>query len=136
MSKFFDVTTMTAQEVFDASAKHILAQGRPSIEPDSGLCLYRCDDGRMCAAGIFISDDVYRAEYHEEQSWGHLVSLYPAEFPYQHHDLIMALQEAHDWSGGQSGGGGSNAETFIRLYKDMMRTVALDNNLSAAVLGD
>lgn len=46
-----------AQRLFDKVATHLLAQNEKSIA--YGTCLYRTDNGLMCAAGCLISDDDY-----------------------------------------------------------------------------
>ena len=52
---------MTLQEVFDKAAKHLLTQGKRSVDSEGG-CLYRGTDGSMCAVGCLISDEAYSAE--------------------------------------------------------------------------
>ena len=47
--------TVTKQEVFDTVVNGIIAQGGPSIGPADlmlciGICRYRSDNGRKCAA--------------------------------------------------------------------------------------
>jgi hypothetical protein len=48
------------QETFDAVAKHLLTQG--CVSTRNGICAYRGEDGRKCAAGILIPDEKYRPE--------------------------------------------------------------------------
>lgn len=51
---------MTAQEVFDKVATHLLKQGVCSADDDNDReCLYRGPNGTMCAAGALIPDDKY-----------------------------------------------------------------------------
>lgn len=55
--------SMTAQEVFDAVATHLLTQNARSVTEDSpGTCLYRGPEGRKCAIGALIPDSLYRPE--------------------------------------------------------------------------
>lgn len=52
------------KEIFDRVEKHLLAQNSKSLsceEPDN-MCMYRGEDGKMCAVGCLISDDNYSHE--------------------------------------------------------------------------
>ena len=79
----------TEQEVFDQAVKHLLTQNAVSTGSD-GSCKYRGDNGLICAAGCFISDDEYGPEM-EGKGWCFLLST-----PQEHKDLISELQEIHD----------------------------------------
>lgn len=46
--------TRTNQEIFDTCLTHLRAQGRRSIDPISGFCVYRGPDGLKCAIGALI----------------------------------------------------------------------------------
>ncbi len=83
---------MSAQELFEKVANHLLKQGKRSID-SNGYCLYRSDDGLMCAAGILIPNEVYHESF-ECHDW--LTLIERRDFPTQHKDLIMALQNVHD----------------------------------------
>jgi hypothetical protein len=48
----------TDQEIFDTVAKHLLAQGERAIT-ENGACAYRGVEGRKCAIGCLIPDEVY-----------------------------------------------------------------------------
>jgi len=50
---------MTAQELFDKVATHLITQGKPSL-CTYGFCKYRGDGGLMCAIGCLIPDDKYK----------------------------------------------------------------------------
>lgn len=87
----YDLGTMTAQEVFEASASHLLIQSIRSIKGEK--CLYNYN-GLRCAAGIFLSD------YHDDiledadTSWHSLVERSVA--PKEHAGLLTSLQSIHD----------------------------------------
>ncbi len=52
---------MSPQELFDTVATHLLTQRKPAMARDAGgseTCCYRTEDGRKCAAGCLIPDDV------------------------------------------------------------------------------
>jgi hypothetical protein len=89
----FPFETMTAQEVFDKVAKHLLTQAKPSLL-GSGKCAYRGRDGSMCAAGCLIPDDKYYSGM-EDLAWDELVE---KGFIPQHpqRGLILKLQSVHD----------------------------------------
>lgn len=56
---------MNKQEIFDYVSKHLLAQGRKSMIPDTvkergEVCAYRSEDGAsMCAVGCLIREEDY-----------------------------------------------------------------------------
>lgn len=82
----------TEQEIYDIVAAHMLKQKSRSV--DSGdKCAYRGDDGRKCAAGCLIPDEVYDSKY-EDILWQYLVIDY--DFPHNHAELIAKLQQIHD----------------------------------------
>ena len=56
--KYVDPRPLTPLQIFDASVKHILEQGKPSVS-SNGSCAYRTECGLQCGASIFISDDEY-----------------------------------------------------------------------------
>ena len=50
-----------AQDLFEAVARHMFAQGRQSRDDSLyyGACCYRSPDGLMCAVGAVLPDAVY-----------------------------------------------------------------------------
>lgn len=53
---------MTAQEVFDKVATHLLTQNKRSLREEFGFvngCAYRGDSNLKCAAGCLIPDEEY-----------------------------------------------------------------------------
>lgn len=86
---------LTAQELFDATVKHLAEQGGPSKDTQ-GRCYYRWFGGHRCAAGVNIRDDEYRSEME-------MISVYeldekgllPARLE-PHIELLSQLQGAHD----------------------------------------
>ncbi len=80
--------TMSAQEVFDKVAEHLLTQNKKSIGLNGGCC-YRGENGLTCAAGCLIPDDKYSPQM-ERQPWGDIcVSRW-------NFSLITDLQITHD----------------------------------------
>lgn len=91
MTQVYDITTMTVQEVFEASARHLFNQGWRSLADDNYSCSYRGSGGRMCAAGIFITD---YDDSMEDVPWHILVRT--GRVPKDHINLISQLQSVHD----------------------------------------
>jgi len=98
--KYYDITQMTAQEVFDASVSHVIEQGEQSR--NAGVCKYRSKDGLLvCAAGIFLTDGEARAADEVSALWVNLygcegcVSMFP-RLKGSYDRLIRGLQRAHD----------------------------------------
>lgn len=87
---------LTAQQVFDISKNHLLAQKEKStVDPtslSSANCKYRGPNGLMCAAGPFLKDGA--AESCEGFNWADLVV--EGTVPDNNADLISVLQECHD----------------------------------------
>jgi len=57
---------VTRREVFEKVKKHLLKQGQPALNRD-GECVYRSDEGLMCAVGCLIPKRLYKASL-ENQS--------------------------------------------------------------------
>lgn len=93
---------MTQQEMFDKVWQHFVVEGNPPAVDGEGLrCMYRTDDGRRCAFGVLLPDELYKIAM-EGKSPAYLVREYPelgralgisvetaGEF-------ILWLQSAHD----------------------------------------
>jgi hypothetical protein len=50
---------MTAQEIFDKVATHLLTQNKQAMNEDDQVCVYRTDGGLKCAVGVLIPDEDY-----------------------------------------------------------------------------
>ena len=64
----------TNQEAFDKVVRHLVAQGRPAINAN-GSCAYLSEDGRKCAAGCLIPEDVINLDF--GGTWPELRATYP-----------------------------------------------------------
>ena len=64
---------MDNQEFFDKATSGFLKQGVLSVDK-TGECVYRCDDGRRCAVGFVVPDELYRFEFE-----GHAIETLIAE---------------------------------------------------------
>lgn len=90
---------MNKQEQFDIMVNHLLKQNARSETQggDEGdpICLYRHSDGRKCAVGVLIPDELYEAEM-EGNNPRQLLHLYPELCAYIDKDLAGYLQNTHD----------------------------------------
>lgn len=94
---------LTEQDAFDIVAYNLLRQNERSIGRDGIKCLYRAPDGRRCAIGWLMPDDVYNPGYE-----GNGVSNLSALLFGRRHEspfarmldrllpLLRSLQEVHD----------------------------------------
>lgn len=93
----------TMQQEFDAVVQHLYKQGRPAMG-EGGDCLYRSEDGLMCAVGCRIPDSTYD-ETMEYTPVNSLVQIFPDQLPeeiYQYADMFQGLQYVHDgWYRGE-----------------------------------
>jgi hypothetical protein len=96
--------TMTAQEFYDKTCKHLVEQGRRAADVE-GNCLYRMPQSTgsplKCAAGIHIPDEEYIPKM-EQKSVSQLIDMgliSPESVLGYHLELADLLQKAHDWTG-------------------------------------
>lgn len=91
------------QEIFDKVYTHLEQQGGASAL-ETGACLYRSEDGKMCAVGCLIPDDKYDPKF-EGEPVDELIYAPDGWKPEwftgdKHSDDIVSflwkLQEAHD----------------------------------------
>lgn len=81
------------QEVFDRVVNHLRSQGGPAVDWQEG-CQYKTYDGKKCAAGCLIPDELYNAII-EGKSWRE-VAEYLNITSECDQILIRELQKAHD----------------------------------------
>ena len=95
---------MKQQEIFNKASAHLRSMDGPSLDDRGDSCMYRGEDGAMCAVGVFISDEHYftdmegggidgsnmRAREAVALSWGQDCLDAPQL------DLLSDLQNAHD----------------------------------------
>ena len=120
--------SMSAQEVFDIVAVHLLRQGQKSTVlvpcPVRGtICAYRGYNGTRCAAGILIRNDEYR-EGMEGNSWFAVVTAWPdLAARIGNPALVIDLQVLHDTTNPEEWNGG-------------LRSIALIKGLSCQCIDD
>lgn len=88
----------TKQGIID----HILANYKGRSTNSNGTCLYRGDNGRRCAVGVFIPDDDYTLEMECKSAAEIWREFYPLRqiLPFEASDL-MILQQCHDEGSGE-----------------------------------
>lgn len=85
----------TKQFEFDAVVNHLFAQGGPAVSQGGG-CSYRNPEGKMCAVGCRIPDDIYQPAM-EGKYLTDLMSQFrvPEEIA-QYSGMFNDLQQMHD----------------------------------------
>jgi hypothetical protein len=125
--------SLNKQEAFDKAARGIILQGGPSREDGSACCLYRGPDGRRCAIGHLIPDELYDPDmegrgittpvvispirnFLTSQGWDSEEDVY----------FLMGLQEIHD--------NASMSRDFINDFIEYAAMFAAKYNLNTSVL--
>lgn len=128
------------QEIFDAVARGLAAQGRKSY--DYRGCVYRAENGCKCAVGQLIPDDRYDPRFDDKGAGGgirrvldnvilgELLSEWKGN--YKVVNLLASLQSAHD--GARSHGVGDGTFTRVWEYNGIAR--CLKNVASSYGLDD
>ena len=65
--------TLTKQEMFDKAVRHLLTQRSRSLDKENEFYAYRGEEGKMCAIGIFIPNELYNEDLEHKQChdiWG------------------------------------------------------------------
>ncbi len=104
--------TMTAQEVVNVVVAGLRGQGwQRSKRPDLHVCQYRGVDGRKCAVGHLIPDDVYNPDWDRKGSGARCIveDCWALAHLAPHVGLLEQLQGAHD------GADGAGMEERVRL---------------------
>jgi len=87
---------MTEQEVFDKVVAYLRQQNYVPAETQ-GTCVYRGDNGRMCAVGCLIPDELYSGDLERTSSDDVCAVLGPKGWaPAEHKELLSDLQWMHD----------------------------------------
>lgn len=87
----------TKQQEFDAVVAHLYKQGRPAQREDGG-CMYRTEDGGMCAVGCRIPDSQYIPAM-ENKPFSRLMKDSSKELPGEfkaYSEMFSELQRVHD----------------------------------------
>lgn len=125
---------MTRQEIFDKVVAHFAVQREVAAE--YGMCMYRTPDGRKCAIGALIPDEVYSQRL-EDKSVDTLFLEFPdimraSGLSDDDSRFLFALQHAHDRCTFSN-------EPFLNYFSHSMRLLAdtykLDDS-SLVLLGE
>lgn len=108
----FDFHGKTAQETFDYVVRALAEQGGPAWGPindrdEVGGCLYRAPDGRKCAFGQVLPDELYTPSMENHyipvvirkigaDGTDKALSTQFAQWVCEHLDMLRELQAAHD----------------------------------------
>jgi hypothetical protein len=123
---------MTEQEIYDKVARHLLIQGKPSLDTSPGAspkCLYLHPQpdpkpDLMCAAGCLMDMTKYSPDMEYKPATDHeIAATFPFEVTPRIEGLINDLQGAHD----------AHLRHSVPQWIDAMRRLAPSHNLSPAV---
>ncbi|EKS68981.1 hypothetical protein BURK_028165 [Burkholderia sp. SJ98] len=99
---------LSPKDIYERVSEHLLTQ-RAVSEDDNGSCRLRSPEGRKCAIGSLVRDDVYEPElegvgisyYRHARDGGLLRALYASKVnAYDPNiiDLLIELEEVHDYA--------------------------------------
>ena len=114
---------MTLREIFETVKAHLLAQGKQAAD-ENGQCLYRAPGGLKCAVGCLIPDELYTQKTFRQP----LVDvLNAAGIPGAACDLLLDLQNAHDFSGNWLGDMDGLRGELKRIERKYFSTVTVED---------
>jgi len=88
---------MNDQEAFNRIVTHLRLQGRKSLNPNEGSCVYRSFDGARCAVGVLITDEFYHSDLEGKTVDDEYVRAVLKEaVPGVSLGLLNAMQAVHD----------------------------------------
>lgn len=119
---------MTNLDIVRTSILAIIKQGGPSFNVD--LCMYRTEDGKKCAAGVFIPDDAYDPKM-EGEPWYYVVEKFPMSIPFGEdgHRVIGCLQYAHDYVARKEWSWSSWKRELLDVFSNDQEVIDLINEL-------
>ncbi|SAK41803.1 hypothetical protein AWB77_00384 [Caballeronia fortuita] len=102
------ITMLSPKDIYERVSEHLLTQ-RAVSEDDNGSCRLRSPEGRKCAIGSLVRDDLYEPElegvgisYYRHARDGKLLrALYASNVnAYDPNviDLLIELEEVHDYA--------------------------------------
>lgn len=132
---------MNTQQIFDKVATHLLTQNRQAMT--LGGCMYRAEDGAMCAVGCLINDNEYTEELEGRSLWdeityedGYSTTVREAversigrPITMKEYEMLRDLQQVHDGAGTDIIG-----MSTVELWPDALRRVAKQYRLSDKVV--
>lgn len=123
---------MNKQQIFDTVVKGILSQGGESFNSGTGYCAYRNGQGRKCAIGWLIPDEIYTSNMEYAYSVDDITNKIGIDA--EHDAFCFELQMIHD-SSGRAGLGNhrKSDEDFLSEWKKRMIDFAEREGLSIEV---
>lgn len=117
---------LTKQKVYDKVARHLLTQNEKAVLEEN-MCRYRTPDGRKCAVGCLIPDDVYHDSIEGDTvrrllcSARDISTVLRQNLSYEvHGELLSALQTLHD-------------ESEVRTWRKGLREIAVTFDLDDSI---
>ena len=123
---------ITAQEIFNKVCIHLVKQGAPSFVKINSMsnitrCVYKNkENGRMCAIGCLIPDNIYDEKFEDDWDVKALAQgVLGLEFYQGNEDLLYDLQRVHDVLNFPE----TEGKFHVRIKNDL-REVAKKNKLN------
>lgn len=112
------------QETFDRVLDHLRKQGEPAVN-NMGFCRYRTEDGRKCAIGALIPDELYQAGIENHTAEAPIViDKIPGAAVWEDGAYLKALQKIHDEAERDGG-----SEEFLSFVEEYARRFADEHEL-------
>lgn len=88
---------MDNQEAFNRIVTHLRKQGSRALD-DTGGCRYRTPEGKRCAVGVLLTDEMYLPSFEGTGIWGNnlLLATLKTFYPNIKPELLGTLQAIHD----------------------------------------
>jgi hypothetical protein len=116
-----------AQMIFNTVYTHLIKQGGPSTI--RGACMYRGQNGRMCAVGFMIPDDVYEENMEGTNALSLIAHTPKLAHLTPHMMLLRKMQQIHDTYAMEK-----PEQTWPEWIKYRFRTLAKHEGLDVSVL--
>jgi hypothetical protein len=95
-----ELKAMSAQDIFDHVAEHLMKQGDRAWDAGREMCRYRDNQGRACAVGCLIPTAAYKLSFEgadvDQLLYGRIGPRSGLHVLRKHEDLLRALQRVHD----------------------------------------
>ena len=101
-----EIAKLSLEEMWELGKRHLMEQKKVSRNENDSECMYRGCEGLMCAAGPFISHEVYSKhmessrvyKLHVLEKAGEYLGNGPLMFNNEQIKLLSKLQSIHDGS--------------------------------------
>ena len=96
MAQFTSSPGHEFEKIIGIMSKHVIEDGRPGIDVDQGICMYRGPDGEKCLIGALIPDEKYYADLEDNDAANATVYKVCSDLGYKDVWLLVFLQNCHD----------------------------------------